>query len=222
MLKAISYILLFTLLFFSCHKDTPENLPTCNFVGYFYYRDAKLPIGEGLSNNYIVVYFDTSYSTADIRKFISSISDLDQNYKYTLYDSKAAALKLNKSKTCEEITGIIASLEKNPMVNFAHYTMQTNDCQSSYLITPLGNLCVYYYTNLFNVEVADKNDLTGLHKMMAETNTELVEQNQFMPEWFTLRATKKSKGDGLHMANYFYESKLFVNTEPSYGKIPVE
>jgi hypothetical protein len=53
--------------------------------------------------------------------------------------------------------------------------------------------------------------------MMAETNTQLVEQFQTMPDWFILRATKNSKGDGLHMANYFYESKLFVTAEPDYG-----
>jgi hypothetical protein len=209
------------MLFLSCHKDASETAPTCNFVGYFYYQDAKFPIGEGLSNNYLLVSFDTTYSAADIRKFISSVSDLDQNYKYTLYDSKTAALKLNRPRTCEEITGIIANLEKNPIVNFAHYTMKSNDCQS-WIWTPLGNLCVYYYSNLFNVKVIDQNNLTSLHKMMAETNTQLVEQNQFMPDWFTLRATKNSKGDGLHMANYFYESKLFVVAEPDYGKIPVE
>lgn len=220
-MKAISYILLFTLLFFSCHKDATENTPTCNFVGYFYYHNAKLPIGVGLSNTYLWVSFDTTYSAADIRKFISSGSDLDQNYKYTLYDSKVVALKFNRPRTCEEITGIIASLEKNPIVTFAHYTMSSNDCQS-WIMTPLGNLCVYSYSNFFNVQVLDANNLTSLHKMMAETNTELVEQNQFMPDWFTLRATKKSKGDALHMANYFYESKLFVNAEPDYFKIPVE
>lgn len=174
-----------------------------------------------MSDNYILVAFDTTYSVADIRKFISAVSDFDQTYRYTLYDTKIAALKFNKPKTCEEITGLIANLEKNPIVEFAHYTMTSNDCQSMYM-TPMGNLCVYSYCNLFNVEVFDENELTSLHKMIAETNTELVEQNAFMPNWFTLKATKNSKGDGLHMANYFYESKLFVTAEPDYTKIPVE
>jgi len=214
-------MLLFTLLFFSCHKDTPENPPICNFVGYYYYQNAPLALGEGLSNNYILVSFDTTYSVAEIRKFISSVSDFDPSYKYTLYTNKVAALKFNGSKTCEEITGIIATLQKNPIVVYAHFTMKSYDCQS-WVMTPMGNLCVYSYSSLFNVEVLNVNDLTGLHKMMAETNTELVEQNQFMPNWFTLRATKKSKGDALHMANYFFESKLFVTAEPDPIKIPVE
>ena len=88
--------------------------------------------------------------------------------------------------------------------------------------TPLGNVCVVYYTNLFNVKVPDENNLTDLYKMIAETKTEFVEQNQFMKGWFTLRSTKNSKGDALKMANYFYESRLFVATEPELGKIPVE
>ncbi len=211
------------MLFLGCHKDTPESVPTCNFVGYYYYQDAKLPIGEGLSNNYLVVFFDTTYSSVDIRKFISSVSDLDQNYKYTLDDhNKAAALKFNKSKTCEEITAIIARLEKNPIVSFANFTMKTNDCSAWIGTAPMGNLCVYWYSDFFYVKVFDKNDLTRLHKMMAQTNTQLVEQHQTMPEWFVMRATKNSKGDGLHMANYFHESKLFVHASPDLNKIPVE
>lgn len=221
LLKASLYILSFILLFSSCHKDTQVNMPACNFVGYYYYNDAPLPLGEGMSNNYILVYFDTSYSVAAIKKYISSVSDLDQNYKYTLYNSKVAALRVNGSKTCEEITGIIANLQKDPIVSTANYTMRSPDCQS-WIMTSMGNVCVYSYSNFFNVEVRDSNDLTGLYKLMAETNTEMVERNPYMPRWFALRVTKNSRGDAMHMANYFYESKLFESAEPDPVKLPVE
>lgn len=220
MVKGTLYLILFTMLFLSCHKDTADNAASCNFVSYRYYKDAKDTIGE-LSNKYLFVAFDTTYSITDIRKFISSLSDFDQNYRYKLYNAKVAALKFSSPKTCEEITGIISSLQKNPIVAFAHYTMKTNDCQSM-ISTPLGNLCVFSYGSLFNVEVFNPNNLTDLYKMIAATKTELVEQNQFMPDWFTLRATKNSSGDALKMANYFYESKLFVATEPELDKLPVE
>jgi hypothetical protein len=64
--------------------------------------------------------------------------------------------------------------------------------------------------------------LTDLSQMIAQTNTELVEQNQFMAKWFELRATKESDGDGLAMANFFYESGLFEHSEPGISKYPVE
>lgn len=214
--------MLFTMLFLSCHKETTKNIPisSCNFINFRYYNGSKDYLGD-LSNNYILVAFDTTHSESEIRKFISSVNYFDQNYHYTLYSSKLAALKFSNPKTCEEITDIIFNLQKSPLIDFAHYTMKTDDCQSPIMV-PMGNLCVNSYSNLFNVEVFDENNLTDLHKIISETKTELVEQNKFMKKWFTIRSTKNSKGDGLEMANYFYESKLFVATEPELGKLPVE
>lgn len=174
-----------------------------------------------MSNNYLLVAFDSTYTENTIRRFIASLNYFDQHYPYRLYSNGLATLKFSSPKTCEEITGIISNLQKEPIVAFAHYTLQTDDCLSMIMI-PLGKLCVRSYSNLFNVEVFDAANLNGLHKMIAETGTELVEQNQFMKRWFTIRTTKNSRGDALQMANYFYESKLFAATEPELGKFPVE
>lgn len=214
--------MLFTMLFLSCHKETTENIPrsSCNFTNFWYYLGPNNNLGE-LSNNYIVVSFDTTYSDIAIRKFISSVSDFDQNYRYTLYRNKFVALKFSCPKTCEEITDIIFNLQKNQIIEFASYTMKTNFCQSP-IIVPIGNLCVNSYSNYFGVEVLDENNLTDLHKMIADTKTEFVEQDPFMKKWFLLRATKNSKGDALKMVNYFYDSKLFTNTEPDILTFPVE
>ena len=43
-----------------------------------------------------------------------------------------------------------------------------------------------------------------------------------MPKWFQLRATKTSNGDGLKMANDFYETGLFEYSEPGISTYPVE
>lgn len=220
-MKGALYFILFFSLAISCHKDTtPETPKGCGFVGYRYYRGVKDTLGE-MSNNYLFVAFDTAYNETDIRKFISANKDFDQQYRYTFYGSKVTALKFNTSKTCEEITNIIFNLQQQPIVRYAHYTIKTYDCQSPIMV-PMGKLCVFVYNNLFNVEVYNEKDLTDLYKMIAATNTELVSQDQYMKSWFTLRATKYSKGDALHMVNFFYESKLFAETEPELGKVPVE
>jgi hypothetical protein len=222
LLKRSIYIGLFTLLFLSCHKDTTENTEKagCNFTNFFYYHGQKDTIGE-MSNSYLLVAFDTSYSENAIQNFITSLSEFDQQYKYKLSREKLTILKFGKPKNCEEISNIIINLEKKPIIRYANFTMQSNDCSNAFSM-PMGNLCVYYYSDYFDVKVKDVNDLTDLYKMMKETNTVLVEQNQFMNDWFTLSATKYSKGDGLHMANYFYESKLFIESEPNYGRVAVE
>lgn len=64
--------------------------------------------------------------------------------------------------------------------------------------------------------------MTDLNQKIAETNTELVKQNEFMPKWYELRATKNSKGDALKMANYFYETGFFECSEPGISLYPVE
>lgn len=221
MRKKIVYLVLLTGLLASCHKDTiPEVPQNCHFTNFRYYNGAKDTLGE-MSNNYLLVAFDSAYTEYTIRRFIASLHYFDQRYPYTLYSNGLATLKFGSPKTCEEITGIISSLQKESIVEFAHYTLQTNDCLSMIMIT-LGNLCVRSYSNLFNVEVYDPANLNDLYKMIAETRTELVEQNQFMKQWFTIRTTKNSRGDALQMANYFYESKLFAATEPELSKFPVE
>lgn len=217
------YFLFVTALFSGCKKETPDDLPpgTCNYVDFYYYNNKPTSLGE-MADDYILVAFDTAYSNTEIRKFISSLADFDQNYRYTLYSSKLTALKLNKPKTCEEISDIIFKLNKSLMVEYANFTMNTNDCTNAFGES-LGKRCVNSYSNYFYVKVFDENNLKDLFKIIAETKTELVEPVQTMPKWLVLKATKNSKGDGLKMANYFYESKLFITAEPDLGlKCPVE
>jgi hypothetical protein len=221
-MKRTSCVLLFITLFLSCGKDSlgDKGVYSCDFIDFRYYNNAKLSIGE-LANNYLFVSFGTTYSDADIRKFISMKSAFDQKYAYTIYSNKYTVLKFSGAKTCEEITGVIADLQKSPLVEFANYTMKTDDCQSP-VMTPLGNVCVMTYSNYFYVKVLDENNLTDLNKMLAETKTEIDSRSQSMPTWFVLKTTKNSKGDALKMANYFYESKRFVVGEPDIMKFPVE
>lgn len=91
MIRGTLYFILLSTLFLSCHKDTaPETPKGCGFVGYRYYGGVKDTLGE-MSNNYLFVAFDTTYSETDIRKFISANKDFDQQYRYTFYDSKITA-----------------------------------------------------------------------------------------------------------------------------------
>ena len=205
--------------------DNDDDTTNCDFVNFYYCDGRQIPIGE-LSNDYIVIGIDTTYSDGQIQNFISTVNQLDQNYDYTihklgLYKFKEIPVKLNSSKSCEEITQIIADLEQNAIVAYVHYAMQTDNCSSPFMEL-MGNLCINSYSTSFLVNVFDKNNLTSLNQMIAQTNTELVTQNEFMPDWFELRATKNSKGDGLKMANFFHESGLFAHSEPEISKYPVE
>ncbi|WP_353549632.1 hypothetical protein [Sediminibacterium sp. KACHI17] len=219
-MKALFYCLLLSCLLMGCDKysETVIEPSTCKFINYCYFGDSTATLGE-LSNSYILVAFDSNATESQIRSFIRSEKEFDSTFTYTLYGN-TAPLKFKQSKDCQDITAFIATLQKDPMVTFVHYTMKT-DC--SYTFMPiLASRCVNTYSNFFTVKIKDANDLTDLHTMIKLTGTKLVEQDRFSPQWFTLKADKNSKGDALHMANHFKESKLFERAEPKLLKIPVE
>jgi subtilisin family serine protease len=68
----------------------------------------------------------------------------------------------------------------------------------------------------FFVKLKSLNDITLLDKMAKEHHLEILEQNEYLPEWFSLACTKKSTKDALGMANLFYESTLFASAQPNF------
>jgi len=226
-MKNYILILLIGITLIGCSNADETELvqSSCDFINFKYYNGTQDFLGE-MSNEYILIAVDTTYSNNEIENFISITNIFDQNYNYTIhnitqYQFKEIPLKLNTSKNCEKITQIISDLNENTIISYTHFTMITNDCNNA-IWEPMGDLCINTYGSNFYVKVFDENDLTDLNQMISETNTELVEQNQFMEKWFELRATKESIGDGLAMANYFYESGFFEHSESGISKYPVE
>jgi len=209
-----------------CVKEDVAPVMECGFVGFKYYKDEEDFLGE-MSRNYILLGVDTAYDDDQIQEFISSVKDdLDHNYSYTVqatagYKFKEIPVKLKSSKTCGQIAYIISRLEKNEIISYVHYTVDTDDCNDM-IGRPMGNKCIISYGSNFYVRVHDKNDLEDLNRIVSETRTEIVGPNAFMPEVFELRATKYSLGDALKMANYFHETGLFEYAEPGISQYPVE
>lgn len=215
------------LLVISCeNNDDTVNTPlSCDYIDFKYYSGEEEYLGE-LSTSYILIGSETSFTDIEIQDFISTFSFFNQDYNYSIYsypyyNYKVTPLKFNMSKSCEEITQLITELEQNAMVSYAHYTIITDNCLND-LGGSLGELCIDSYSSYFYVKVFDENNLTDLNETISQTNTEFVEQNQFMPKWFTLKATKISNGDALAMANYFHETGFFDSSEPDIVKYPVE
>lgn len=227
MKQFFSPILLFAFLLLNCSRNNKIEIDndSCSFIDFKYYKGEKDHLGK-LSNDYLLIAFDTSYPDAEIKSFISSLKDFDQDYAYKIhaaaqYRFKEVALKFTSSKNCEEITRIISKLHQHPIVTYAHYTMQTDYCKNL-IWEPIGNLCINSYGSDFYVKVKDSSNLSALNKMIAQTKTELITKNAFTSKTYTVRATKNSTGDALAMANLFFESGLFEFSEPGISKYPVE
>jgi hypothetical protein len=71
------------------------------------------------------------------------------------------------------------------------------------------------FSHYFIVAVKDKDDLSDLYTVAEETNTWIKGQDQFMPDWFILKADKNSKGNTMRMTQYFDETGKFVRTSPN-------
>lgn len=211
-MKALLYSFLLGCVLMGCNKNTEKVVEpdTCKFVNYYYIGDSIASLGE-LDNEYIIVGFNKKAKDSQIKNFINSEKEFAPNYNYTT-QSYQVPLKLKQPKSCQDITAFIAKLQKDTMITFVHYTMKT-DCRYSFMPI-IASRCIKTYSEFFNVKVKDTNDLTHLNATIKFTSTQLVEQNRFSPQWFTLKADKNSKGDALSMANYFKESKLFERVEP--------
>lgn len=218
------------LLFPGCEYHTFENelqpvvevSDTCQYEGFYYYKGEKTWLKREMSNDYLLIGVDSMVTNLEIQQFITSreyfaeISSICAHYKY-----KHVIAKFSTGKTCTEITSIINDLKKNEFVEFAHYTIQTNDCISD-AGEFIGKKCIDSYDSRFLVKVRNLNDLGDLSRICQLTNTEIVEQNKFIPEYFTINADKYSQGDSWQMANYFHELVIIENTTPGFGTYVVE
>lgn len=238
-MKILFYsIIILSFLLIGCNKSENEIVNTscnivnnestqnsCDFVDYEYYNGAQDTLGY-MSNDYLLIGIDTTFSDSQIQTFISGLNQFDQSYVYTIhkhigYKFKEIPLKFNNSKSCVEVTQIMSELEQHEIVSYVHYTMQTDDCNNG-VWQPIGNLCINTYASSFYVQVLDENDLSDLNQIILQTNTELVRQIAFTTDWYELRATKSSNGDALSMANYFFETGLFLHSGADITKYPVE
>lgn len=223
-MRLLSLFIISAFLISGCNlADTDD--PVCNFVGFKYYNDEPDTLGE-LSNDYVLIGSDSSHSDHEISGFIESKSSLDPEYEFTIhqypnYAYKHTAVRFTKSLSCKEITGRIKSIQKSSVVDYAHYTIQTDNCRNL-IGEKIGEKCVNSYSSLFYVKIPNANDTTALYETAAETNTDVLYRNTFRENWFALSADKDSQDDALHMANYFYETGLFEATEPDVIKLPVE
>jgi hypothetical protein len=218
----------FLIILISCEKKKEDlkidELP-CKFIDHKYYNGEADPLGN-LSGDYILIGSDTINSDLSIRALISSKNYIDKDYEYEIHGSinygyKYTCLKLSKTCNCNEVTWVINDLEKDSKIAFAHYTIQTDDCTND-IWEPIGEQCVDSYSNIFYVRVRNPNDPGDLDNIILQTNTQIIEQNDFMSNWFLLSADKNSKGDALEMANFFFSTGLFDASEPDIIKLAVE
>lgn len=71
-------------------------------------------------------------------------------------------------------------------------------------------------SSYFYVKLKSLNDVQLLHTISLAKNVEVIEQNQFMPLWFTLKCNTTTLDNALEVANYFYETGFFDGAVPDF------
>ena len=69
-------------------------------------------------------------------------------------------------------------------------------------------------SDYFYVKLKKAGDFEKLKQLADQKGTKIIEQNEFMPLWYTLRCTENTKGNTLQTANYFFETGLFSSSSP--------
>ena len=69
-------------------------------------------------------------------------------------------------------------------------------------------------SNFFYVKLKNLNDTILLRREAEKEDAVVMWQNEFMPLWFVLSVTERSKHNAMELSNKFYESGLFLYAEP--------
>ena len=71
-------------------------------------------------------------------------------------------------------------------------------------------------SDYFYVKLKKMGDFEKLKQLAKENNVRIIEQNRFMPLWYTLRCTKRTKRNTLEIANSFFETGWFAFSSPDF------
>lgn len=197
----------------------------CEFTDFSEYYYDSSEIG-GLSDQYILIGIEKEIEKSAITEFVQSKQYLDTDYDFKInttpnYAYKDSAIKLRKSSDCNEITWILDDLKKEPLISYAHFTMNTTNCKND-VDEPIGNKCVDSYSNILYVKLKNLSDTLELKNIATETNSEIKAQDSFMPLWFTLYVDKHANYELFEMIDFYKESGLFEHVDPDIIKLAVD
>ena len=186
-------LLLFTFLFASVSNGQSEY--------YYYYKGGKI----GLELN---------TSTFNVSVF--------QNFqKDNLRDFKLKAYNLDKDVSQHKVSSLkYAEIEFQIVPSDAEYFKQldaikkTQNIRTVYPSFLSENGTEIGLSDYIYVKLQSAGDYRELEKKALEYDLTIVEQNKYMPLWYTLRCTENTDFSSLEVANRIFESELFASSVP--------
>lgn len=166
---------------------------------YYYYKGEKIPLSLDSKNLTLLTSDDFQFQPNSSQN-IEKIDYLSQNKMDKTKKLKYIQLKLKNNITPEALS----QLKKNSKIKQVIPNF----------ITSIGKgvgMSDYFY-----VKLKDINDYEKLVQVAEQYKSKIIEQNKFMPLWFTLKCTEETKENTLEVANSFFESELFSSATPDF------
>ncbi|MBK1896753.1 S8 family serine peptidase [Chryseobacterium paridis] len=168
---------------------------------FFYYSyNGKIPINLDKKSITLNAYSDfdpSSIRDANLKSFELLTDYTDKNYKY-------ATTEISNNLSAEEYFKFINRLNSNSRIIKVNPNF-TNDRGQK-----LG------LSNYLYVKLKSKEDYSLLKSKAAELFIDIIEQDQFMPLWYTLKITKRTPVNTLQAANSLYETGSFASSQPDF------
>jgi len=191
----------------SIWKGIPTGCDCADELYYYPYGKGKTFLDHLFINNRLIIGFDKQAQDEEITDYLNQTgffkTVVSGDFRRNSISYRCLYVTTTEAKTCSQLKEIIRTLEKSPLVAYAHLAIGTD---------------YQYYTDEFLVILTYGTDLSDLNVVMQETNTKMV---GVQDDGYIISADKNSKGDALQMANYFYETGKFLGAKPNFRGIVV-
>ncbi|MDR2882552.1 MAG: S8 family serine peptidase [Alistipes sp.] len=215
--KLIAFSLILSGCLFSCAKeDAIENeemdaiTRAADFAttDYYWYKGEKIPLRKMDNKSYVMFY------SADEERFKGELSQ--------------TGIKLSYEEEWKEFYSYSCELTGSGVKKFTDYKTATIEDRYEKATETLSSALYWapYYraedggeigiTNLFLVLLKPGTDLAQLEELAKENSVELLGADKDIQGWYYLACTNMSKGNSLEMANLFYETGLFEESNADF------
>ena len=196
----------------SCNKNDNPSIPNIIHPDElsYYYLGEEIPLTKVKDKFYMAFYSkNEQILRSELAKAGIDFPSVEEVKRYTdySYDLIGSGSKIFKNYMCAVVENVdyekVASELTANTIYWAPY-YQTKD---GYEVGLTEGLAVK-----LNPKTSIKQILTLLNKY----SVEMMGADKYLPGWFMLVCTNRSKGNSLELANIFYRSGLFEETAPDF------
>ncbi|MDR2968910.1 MAG: S8 family serine peptidase [Tannerellaceae bacterium] len=215
--KLIAFSLILSGCFSSCVKEDTIKDEEINVItraadfavtDYYWYKGEKIFLQKMDEKSHVMFY------SADEERFKGELT--------------RTGIKLQYEEEWKEFYSYSCDLTGFGVKKFTDYKTATIEGRYEKATETLSSVLYWapYYktedggeigiTNLFLVLLKPKTDLAKLEELAKENSVEMLGADKDIPGWYYLACTNGSKGNSLEMANLFYETGLFEESNADF------